>query len=168
MDSNTWTHQCWSTGKDINSSALCRHWVPSIGLNQRDGTYSYMYALTKINRCLLTPLWQSLLYELHVSLKNIIIKRLVRQNFLYSNFYSNLQSWIEHLNDLNTFSLFSSLCLFTFYPLFSMFYLFHFLSIFIPPSLLSPFLSLSAFLSSLFLFLPLFSSITLFSTKVRC
>ena len=31
MNYYTWTHQCWLTSKDLYTSALCRHWMPSRG-----------------------------------------------------------------------------------------------------------------------------------------
>ena len=37
MASYSWSYQCWQTKKNLDSSALCKHWMLSRGLAKMDG-----------------------------------------------------------------------------------------------------------------------------------
>ena len=50
-ESSTWTHQCELTSKNLHSSTLCRHWIPSRGPVMSDGQYGQMVRGSQGNLC---------------------------------------------------------------------------------------------------------------------
>ena len=56
MESYTWTYKCWSTSKNLHSSALCGHWMQFSGLLKGDSHFRRIARGSKRNPCCLHAL----------------------------------------------------------------------------------------------------------------
>ena len=88
MDSYTWTHQCWLISKNLASSALCRHWMPSRALIKRC-PWCNCYRLRKWTRRHEFKSWTRLI-ALHIAL--IPLEKVWIQLF-------SLQLWVNSRAD---------------------------------------------------------------------
>ena len=62
METNTWMHQCWPTGKELNIFVLCRHWMQFRGPARTDVWWGWTARVNKLWAICTTWWWWWYIY----------------------------------------------------------------------------------------------------------